>query len=61
MEEDIKELGITVLKSEEEGHSIWMVSIIGEIEGHENAQERTKTTKYEHLLPILTKIEDGRN
>lgn len=59
MEEDIKEFGITVLKSEEEGHSIWMVSIIGEIEGHENAQERTKTTKYEHLLPILTKIEES--
>ena len=59
MEDDIKEFGITVLKSEEEGHSIWMVSIIGEIEGHENAQERTKTTKYEHLLPILTKIEEA--
>lgn len=58
IEEDIKEYGITVLKSETEGHSIWMLSIIGEIEGHENAQERTKTTKYEHLLPILAKVEE---
>ena len=53
VEEDIKEYGITVLKSKQEGHSIWMISIIGEVEGHETAQERVKTTKYEHLLPIL--------
>jgi len=58
-EEDVKEYGITVLASREEGHSIWMISIIGEIEGHENANERTKTTKYEHLLPILTRIEEA--
>ena len=61
MEEEIKEYGITVLKSETEGHSIWMISIIGEIEGHENAQERIKTTKYEHLLPILAKVEEEEN
>lgn len=60
IEEEIKEYGITVLDSEMEGHSIWMISIIGEIEGHENAQERTKTTKYEHLLPILTKVEESK-
>lgn len=60
IEEDVKEYGITVLDSEKEGHSIWMISIIGEIEGHEAAQERTKTTKYEHLLPILTKIEETK-
>ena len=59
VEEDVKEYGITILKSKEEGHSIWMISIIGEIEGHEAAQERVKTTKYEHILPILTKIEEA--
>ena len=58
MEEDIKELGVTVLKGRKEGGKIWMVSVIGEIEGHENAREQTKTTKYEHLLPLLTRIED---
>jgi ATP-dependent protease ClpP protease subunit len=61
MDEDIKEYGITVLKSKREGHHIWMLSIIGEIEGHESAQERTKTTKYEHLLPILTKLEEAED
>ena len=55
----MKEYGITVLKSEKEGHSIWMFSIIGEIEGHENAREQTKTTKYEHMLPMLTRVEES--
>lgn len=58
-DDDMKEYGITVLKSEKEGHSIWMFSIIGEIEGHENAREQTKTTKYEHMLPMLTKVEES--
>lgn len=55
----IKEYGITVLDEGDEGHRIWMISIIGEIEGHENASDRMKTTKYEHMLPILAKIEDS--
>ena len=39
---------------------IHLLSIIGEIEGHENLSGSTKTTKYEHLLPELTKIEDDK-
>ena len=31
--------------------------IIGEIEGHESVSERMKTTKYEHILPILANME----
>lgn len=61
VDEEIKEYGITVLDSNIEGHSIRMISIIGEIEGHESAQERMKTTKYEHILPILTKIQDAKD
>lgn len=57
--EMIKEYGITVLSEGEEGHHIWMISIVGEIEGHENSSERMKTTKYEHMLPILASIEDS--
>ncbi len=59
-EEYLKEYGITVLESSREGKKIWMLSIIGEIEGHENAKEGAKTTQYEHLLPILTRLEDDR-
>ncbi len=37
---------------------IQLLSIIGEIEGHECMSENTKSTKYEHLLPLLAAIED---
>ncbi|MBQ2401925.1 MAG: ATP-dependent Clp protease proteolytic subunit, partial [Lachnospiraceae bacterium] len=37
---------------------IHLLSIIGEIEGHENLSGSTKTTKYEHILPELAKVED---
>ncbi len=36
---------------------IQLLSIIGEIEGHECVSENTKSTKYEHLLPILASVE----
>ena len=40
---------------------IQLLSIIGEIEGHECVSENTKSTKYEHLLPILASVgDDGR-
>lgn len=56
MEEDIKEYGNMVLE-DEKGHKIQMISIIGEIEGHECSSNTTKTTKYEHLLPMLVALE----
>lgn len=37
---------------------IQLLSIIGEIEGHEALGERAKTTKYEQILPRLAMIED---
>lgn len=37
---------------------IQLLSIIGEIEGHECVSENTKSTKYEHLLPLLASAED---
>ena len=36
-----------------------MLTIIGEIEGHEAVSGNTKATKYEHLLPLLAEIEDN--
>lgn len=59
MDEDMKEYGLTVLNGKKEGNVIWMMPIIGEIEGHEAAQQQTKTTQYEHILPILTKAENA--
>lgn len=37
--------------------NIQLVSIIGEIEGHENLSPNSKTTKYEHMLPLLAQYE----
>ena len=55
------EFGEELLTDHESGHHILFLSIIGEIEGHELAGDRTKTTKYEHLLPLLAKAQDSRN
>lgn len=40
-------------------HKIHLITIIGEIEGHENAGNQSKVTKYEMLLPQLASIEDS--
>ena len=37
---------------------IHCLSIIGQIEGHQNLPEDSKTTKYEHVLPLLAAIEE---
>lgn len=57
--EDIKEYGQTILKNEQTNHQIHLLSVIGEIEGHECLPSTTKTTKYEHVLPQLAVIEDS--
>lgn len=55
--EEIKEYGQVELDSKD-GKKIHLLSIIGEIEGHENLASTTKTTKYEHVLPKLAEIEN---
>ena len=35
------------------------MTIIGQIEGHSTAGQNTKTTKYEHVLPMLAKLEES--
>ena len=57
MEEEIKESGQIELNSK--GHKIHLLSIIGEIEGHEVLGSNSKTTKYEHVLPELASIENN--
>ena len=39
---------------------IHLLSVIGEIEGHECLPANSKTTKYEHVLPQLAAIEGNR-
>ena len=56
-EDRIRESGQLTLGGNQKG-KIHLLSIIGEIEGHENLSGSTKTTKYEHVLPELAKVED---
>ena len=56
--EEIQEMGQVVLEENKNRHHIHLLTIIGEIEGHEAASSQSKTTKYEHVLPKLAMIED---
>ena len=56
--EEIKEYGQIELNENRQQHNIQLLSIIGEVEGHENASGGSKTTKYDHVLPALAQIED---
>lgn len=57
--EEIREDGQLSLRENAYKHRIHLLSVIGEIEGHECLPTNTKTTKYEHVLPKLAEIEDS--
>lgn len=59
--DEIKEYGQTSLDNNKHHKKIHLLSIIGEIEGHENLASGTKATKYEHVLPQLAKVEDDQD
>lgn len=55
--EQVVDLGSDLTHS---GNSnIYTLTIIGQIEGHQVAPETVKTTKYEHILPLLAGIEES--
>ena len=39
--------------------TIHTLTIVGQIEGHQEAPPGSKTTKYEHVLPLLTAVEES--
>lgn len=39
--------------------NIHCITIVGQIEGHLEAPQQTKTTKYEHIIPQITAIEEA--
>ena len=59
-DEEVKEYGQMTLEDNAKDYKIHLLSVIGEIEGHENLPGNSKTTKYEHVLPQLAAIEDSR-
>lgn len=51
--DEITELGAA------KGGTIQCLSIIGQIEGHQILPEDAKTTKYEHILPLIAAVEES--
>ena len=58
-EERIEKTGQVTLDKNDKKHKIHLLTIIGEVEGHDNLNGTSKTTKYEHILPELAAIEDS--
>ena len=56
-QDGIVEMGSVTSKSEK--GVIHCLTIIGQIEGHQILPEDTKTTKYEHVMPLLAAIEES--
>ncbi len=42
-------------------HTVYCLTVIGEIEGHTVLPEQNKTTKYEHVIPTLVAIEQDES
>ena len=55
--EQIVQLGSDITKGKD--GNIYTLTIIGQVEGHQVLPENCKTTKYEHVLPLLAGIEES--
>lgn len=56
-QELLTELGAASTKTSR--GTIYTLTIIGQIEGHQVLPDNVKTTKYEHVLPLLASIEES--
>ena len=57
--DDVKEYGVTNLEDPVRDHRIQLMTIIGEVDGHDVLPNSTKATKYEHVLPKLAEVEEN--
>lgn len=55
--EQVVELGSDITRTSK--GNIYTLTIIGQVEGHQVLPETAKTTKYEHVLPLLAGIEES--
>ena len=53
----ISDLGADLTKGKD--GNIYTLTIIGQVEGHQVLPENVKTTKYEHILPLLAGVEES--
>ena len=56
-EQDIRELGSSLIRTAR--GTIHTLTIVGQIEGHQVLDSSSKTTKYEHVLPLLAAVEES--
>ena len=56
---EIKDFGTNSEMSKESG--IQVLTIIGQIEGHYISDQSQKTTKYEHIIPLLVAMEQSKD
>lgn len=56
--QDVVDFGSAMTKTDH--GKVYTLAIIGQIEGHTAAPGGTKTTQYEHMLPLLAKLEESR-
>lgn len=58
-EKNLKDFGSMNIKGKH--GNMFCISIIGQIEGHMELSGENKTTKYEHLIPLIVAIEEDEN
>lgn len=58
--QNIKQMGVPNIPSQNI-KDIQCITIIGEIEGHFAGNPQKKSTKYEHIIPMLFEIEENQN
>ena len=56
--QDIKQMGVPNMPSNS-AKEIQCITIIGEIEGHFVGNPQKKSTKYEHIIPLLYSVEES--
>jgi len=56
-ERPILDFGSSLIQSKR--GSIYVLTIVGQIEGHQILPPTTKSTKYEHVLPLLAMVEEA--
>ena len=57
-QETLQDYGLCAVESEK--GKFYCLSVIGQIEGHQILPADTKTTKYEHLLPLLVRLNEDK-
>ena len=57
-ENPIEDFGSSIIRTDR--GTVYVLTIVGQIEGHQLLPPTSKSTKYEHVLPLLATIEGSR-